>query len=156
MPLDFPLALFFAIFPLRIQSERQNKKSPKPKWTKNVTQSLCRWCYWQFQLRNHLYRHELIWHREQISFISKSSVLSVFWVQELYKPAEANRVNMWSATPMQLFQIYFFCTTATIWVGLQKTLKQSNIYHANCWPQKQAISSCTNHKKLLPVTGLYQ
>jgi len=40
----------------------------------------------------------------------------MFGVQELYKPAEANRVNTWSATPLQLFQISFFCTTATIWV----------------------------------------
>lgn len=155
MPLDFPLALFFAIFPLWIQSERQNKKSPKPKWTKNVIQSLCRWCYWQFQLRNHLHRHELIWHRKQLVLFQKA-VFSMFWVQELYKPAEANRVNMWSATPMQLFQMYFFYTTATIWVGLQKPWKQSNIYHANCWPQNQVISSCTNRKKLLPVIGLYQ
>lgn len=73
----------------------------------------------------------------------------MFWVQELYRPAEANRVTMWSATPKQLFQIYSFCTTASIWVGLQKLLKQSNAYHANCWPQKQAISSHTNYKKHL-------
>lgn len=50
----------------------KQKKSPKPKWTKNVIQSLCQWCYWQFQLRNHLYRHELIWHREQLVLFQKA------------------------------------------------------------------------------------
>lgn len=124
------------------------QKIPQPKWTKNVIQSLCQWCYWQFQLRNHLYRHELIWHREQLVLFQKT-VFSVFWVWELHRPAEANRVNMWSATPKQLFQIYFFCSTASIWVGLQKLLKQSNAYHASFWPQKQAISSHTNYKKHL-------
>lgn len=60
-------------FPLWIQSERQNKKkSPKPHWTKNVIQSLRQWCYWQFQLRNHLYRHQLIWHREQLVLFQKA------------------------------------------------------------------------------------
>ena len=72
MPLDLPLALFFAIFLFWIQSERQNKKKPKPKWTKNVIQSLCRWCYWQFQLRNHLYRHDLIWHTEELGLFEKA------------------------------------------------------------------------------------
>lgn len=136
--------------------ETKQKKSPKRKWTKTVIQSLCR-CYWQFQLRNYLYRQALIWNREQ-TVISESPVFSMFWVRELYKTAEANGVNMWSATPTGLFRVSFFCTTltATIWVGLQKTLKQSSIYHANSWPQKQAISSCTNHKQLLPVIGSYR
>lgn len=51
--------------------ETKQKKSPKRKWTKTVIQSLCR-CYWQFQLRNYLYRQALIWNREQTVLFPKA------------------------------------------------------------------------------------
>lgn len=81
----------------------------------------------------------------------------MFWVQELYKPAEANRVKMPSATPMQLFQVRFFCATATIWGGVaKKIIKAVKNILCQLLTTNQAIPSCTNQKKLLPVTGLYQ
>lgn len=54
------------------------------------------------------------------SFISKSSAFSVLWVQELYKTAEANGVNVISYTHAALPHFFYTTLTVTAWVGMQK------------------------------------
>jgi len=76
----------------------------------------------------------------------------VLWVQELDKIAEANGVNVISYTHAAFpnFLLLYYAHSDYLG-GDAETLKQSNIYRANCGPQKQAISSCINHKQLLQV-----
>lgn len=53
------------------------------------------------------------------SFISKSSAFSVLWVQELYKTAEVNGVNVISYTHAALPHFFYTTLTVTAWVGMQ-------------------------------------